>query len=137
MRRLFWGGGLVVLVFAAWAAAESKEAKSPAATAQAGLERLKKLAGEWVAADDQGQPTTKVVSIFKITAGGSAVQETLFPGSDHEMITMYTTTGGRSVGSVRSAATIRRATGPRTAKTTSNATTNSSAPGGSVQKPTT
>jgi hypothetical protein len=88
MRQSFWGGGLVLLVLAAWAAAEGKkEAKPPAV--HPGLERLKKLAGEWVAADDQGRPTDKLVSVFRVTAAGSAVQETIFPGSPHEMVTLY------------------------------------------------
>jgi hypothetical protein len=72
------------------ATAEDKnEAKPSAAAPHPGLERLKKLVGEWVAADAQGKPTDRVVSVFKITAAGSAVQETLFPGSTHEMVTLY------------------------------------------------
>jgi hypothetical protein len=34
-----------------------------------------------------------VVSIIKVTAGGSAVHETLFPGQPHEMISIYTADG--------------------------------------------
>jgi hypothetical protein len=87
MARAFWGSGLVLLALAAWVGAEDKkEEKSPAAQ---GLERLKKLSGEWVAADADGKPTSQVVSSFKVTAAGSAVQETIFPGSDHEMVTLY------------------------------------------------
>jgi hypothetical protein len=57
--------------------------------AGAALEQLKQLAGTWVQADEQGRPTDKVVSVFKVTAGGSAVHETIFPGSPHEMVTLY------------------------------------------------
>src|SRR5438045_2893874 len=90
MRRSFWGGGLVLLVLAAWATAQGKQdAKPPAPAPHPGLERLKKLAGEWVVADAQGQPTDKLISVFKVTAAGSAVQETIFPGSNHEMVTLY------------------------------------------------
>src|SRR5262245_51156677 len=53
------------------------------------LETIKKLAGDWVAVDKDGKPTDKVVSSIRVTAGGSAVREILFPGSDHEMVTMY------------------------------------------------
>jgi len=63
-------------------------AKAPTAT-HAGLERLKKLAGTWVEADKDGKPTDKVVSVIKVTAGGSAVQETLFPGQPMEMMSVY------------------------------------------------
>ncbi len=59
------------------------------AAAPAGLDQLKKLAGTWVAADEKGQPTAQVVSVFKVISAGSAVQETIFPGSDHEMVTVY------------------------------------------------
>ena len=34
-----------------------------------------------------------VVSVIRITAGGSAVHETLFPGQPHEMISLYTAEG--------------------------------------------
>jgi len=57
--------------------------------AQAGLERVKKMAGTWVEADKDGKPTDKVVSVVKVTAGGSAVHETLFPGQPMEMISVY------------------------------------------------
>jgi hypothetical protein len=54
-----------------------------------GLERLKTLAGTWVAASEDGKPTEQVVSIIKVTAGGSTVQETLFPGQPQEMMSLY------------------------------------------------
>lgn len=53
------------------------------------LDKIKKLAGEWVAADDKGKPTDKVVSVFRVIAGGSAVQETIFPGQGEEMVSVY------------------------------------------------
>jgi hypothetical protein len=53
------------------------------------LEALKGLAGEWVEVGKDGKPTDKVISSIRVTAGGSAVQETLFPGGDKEMVTMY------------------------------------------------
>jgi hypothetical protein len=59
------------------------------AAAQTNLNRFKKLAGEWVAVDDQGKPTNQVVSVYKVTAAGSVVHETMFPGTDHEMVTVY------------------------------------------------
>ena len=76
----------VALTLAATAVAEDKHG-TPAKNA--GLDRLKKLAGTWVEADDKGQPTDTIVSVFKVTSNGSAVQETIFPGSDHEMVTVY------------------------------------------------
>lgn len=53
------------------------------------LERLKELCGTWVALDENGEPTDQVVSRMKVTAGGSAILEVLFPDTDHEMVTVY------------------------------------------------
>ena len=58
-------------------------------SAQALFERLKALEGEWVAMGEDGKPTDEVVLIYHVVAGGHAVMSTEFPGSDHEMITVY------------------------------------------------
>ena len=73
----------------AGAAAEPATASQPAAVA-APFERLRNLAGEWVAAED-GEMFKKgdVVARYAVTASGSAVVETVFPGSPHEMVTVY------------------------------------------------
>jgi hypothetical protein len=65
----------------------------PAAPTNAGFEKIKGLVGTWVAADQDGKPTDQVVSVIKLTAGGSAVHETLFPGEPHEMVSVYTAEG--------------------------------------------
>jgi hypothetical protein len=54
---------------------------------------LKKLVGTWVEADKDGKPTDKVVSELKLTAGGSALVETIFPGQPMEMVSVYTVDG--------------------------------------------
>jgi hypothetical protein len=54
---------------------------------------MKKLAGTWLAADEDGKPTDRVVSIIKVTSGGSVVHETLFPGQSEEMVSVYTVEG--------------------------------------------
>jgi hypothetical protein len=72
---------------------DKAEGKLPPAPANAGLEKMKKLAGTWLAADKEGKPTDQVVSIIKVTAGGSAVHETLFPGQAMEMVSVYTADG--------------------------------------------
>lgn len=53
------------------------------------FDRLKSLAGTWVEADAEGKPTEKVFSVIRVTAGGSAVHETIFPGGDMEMVSVY------------------------------------------------
>jgi hypothetical protein len=72
---------------------DDKHNHAPAAPTNAGLEKMKSLVGTWVAADSAGEPTDQVISIIKLTAGGSAIHETLFPGQPHEMISVYTAEG--------------------------------------------
>jgi hypothetical protein len=90
MVRRFGICGLVLLALVVTVRGEEKkEAKAAAKDQNPGFERMKKLAGTWVAADKDGKPTDKVVSVFKVTASGSAVQETLFPGQAEEMVSVY------------------------------------------------
>src|SRR5438046_8519487 len=72
---------------------DDKTGKQPAPPTNAALEKMKKLAGTWLLADSDGKPTDQVASIIKVTAGGSAVHETLFPGQPHEMVSVYTVDG--------------------------------------------
>ena len=62
---------------------------------KASLELLKKLAGTWVVVDEHGNATDEVSNVFRVTAGGSAVEETVFPGTEHEMVTLYFVQDGR------------------------------------------
>jgi hypothetical protein len=70
-----------------------KTGQLPPVSTNSSLEKMKKLAGTWLAADKDGKPTDQVVSIIKVTAGGSVVHETLFPGQPHEMVSIYTVDG--------------------------------------------
>jgi hypothetical protein len=85
MLRSVWASLALAVLCTAAPADEKHEhkdgAKNPA------LEKLKKLSGEWVAVDDQGKE--QLVSVFKVTSAGSAVQETIFPGGPMEMVSMY------------------------------------------------
>jgi hypothetical protein len=60
-----------------------------AAAAEAGFARLVALQGEWVDTTGQLGPPDVVQVTYRVTGGGSAVVETLFPGSPHEMVTVY------------------------------------------------
>jgi hypothetical protein len=85
-------GLLLTLSLASFAADKKPGAKSPP-PANPVLEKMKKLAGTWLVADKNGKPTDQVASIFKVTAGGSAVVETVFPGQSEEMLSVYTVDG--------------------------------------------
>lgn len=93
MMRQVAVGGLLCLGVALWAGGEDKKEQAPKAETNAGLELMKKLVGTWVLADENGKPTEQVVSVIKLTAGGSVIHETLFPGQDHEMVSVYVADG--------------------------------------------
>jgi hypothetical protein len=75
-------------------AAEGKaDQQLPPPPTNAGLEKMKSLVGTWVAVGEDGKPTEQVMSVIKLTAGGSAVHETFFPGQPMEMVSVYTAEG--------------------------------------------
>jgi hypothetical protein len=53
-----------------------------------GFERFKLLAGEWVGKAKGKDHPQEIHVKYRVTAGGSAVVETIFPGTEHEMITV-------------------------------------------------
>jgi hypothetical protein len=65
----------------------------PAPATNATLETMKGLVGTWLIAGSDGKPTDQIGSVIRVTAGGSAVHETLFPGQAHEMVSVYTVDG--------------------------------------------
>jgi len=93
MVRQFLACGFLVAAISISACGDDKHNHSYTAPTNAGFEKMKTLVGTWVEADKDGQPTENVVSVIKLTAGGSAIHETLFPGQDHEMISIYTADG--------------------------------------------
>jgi hypothetical protein len=59
-----------------------------AATADSALAPFKRLAGEWIGKGTHGDQEHEVHIVYKVTSAGSAVVETIDPGTDHEMITV-------------------------------------------------
>jgi hypothetical protein len=80
-------GTVVIVLAAALVPARGARLAPPVNLQQ--FEALKRLAGDWVQVGKDGKPTDKIVSSIRVTAAGTALQETLFPGTDHEMVTMY------------------------------------------------
>ncbi len=79
-----------VLVMGLFMVAPTAPAGDKAASSAARrLEALKGLAGDWVEIGKDGKPTDRIVSSFRVTAGGTAIQETMCPGTEKEMVTMY------------------------------------------------
>lgn len=58
------------------------------------FDKLKSLEGTWSGKAGVGKDLEPTKVIYKVTAGGSAVMETQFPGTAHEMITLYHLDGG-------------------------------------------
>ena len=56
---------------------------------KAAFEKLKGLSGEWRGTVDTKSQGPEVTVLYKTTSNGSAVMETLFPGTEHEMLTVY------------------------------------------------
>jgi hypothetical protein len=78
---------LTALALAACAAAPARAAAP--AEAKAAFERLKSLEGTWEGQAGHGQLGQPATVVYRVASGGSVVQETLFPGTPHEMISMY------------------------------------------------
>jgi hypothetical protein len=62
----------------------------PPDNSSAELNRIKKLAGRWSAKTSMfGKKDEEVFTEYAVTAAGSAVIETIFPGTQNEMISVY------------------------------------------------
>src|SRR5262249_42594043 len=55
---------------------------------------LKKLVGQWEGKTMMGGKEVPITIRYELTSGGSAILERLFPGTPHEMISVYTADGG-------------------------------------------
>lgn len=64
----------------------ASNATRSADTATARFDKLKALAGDWTMSGGDGS----VAVTYRVTAGGTAVVETLFTGTPDEMVTIYT-----------------------------------------------
>ena len=99
MLRLKIVGSLVVggLLYASAASGKPETGVTKGnAEAAAAFDRLKQLAGDWEMANhaaDNGKTAVR----YRVTAGGSAVVETLFPEAEHEMVTVYHRDGDQLV----------------------------------------
>lgn len=57
------------------------------------FERIKELVGAWEGTSNKDGE--KVTVKYKLTSGGSAIVEELFPGTPHEMVSVYYDKGGK------------------------------------------
>src|SRR5687768_10780544 len=71
---------------AAISAGAAEKPKNPGA--KAAFERIKQLAGDWMEKDPK-TGKEMVMTRFRVTANGTAVEEIVMPGAPHEMVTIY------------------------------------------------
>jgi hypothetical protein len=79
----------VCFSFAALFVSHAGEYQSAPYTSSAEFERMKQLVGAWEGASNMGKEGGKVRVEYRLTAGGSALVETLFPGGSEEMVSVY------------------------------------------------
>jgi len=96
MKRVY---GLLIgcaMVMAVGVAAAEEGHHPPAVAGSPAFERIKALAGQWGGTSQMGsEAATPTVVGYKVTSGGSAVVETLSPGTDHEMVSVYHDRNGK------------------------------------------
>jgi hypothetical protein len=63
---------------------------------KAAFERLKSLAGEWQGSVG-GDPAHAATVRYELGSGGTIVRELLFPGTEHEMLSVYHLVGAQLV----------------------------------------
>lgn len=104
LRRLLAPLALASLLAAPAARAEGppagpeRRAAGRPSPAAAQLEKLKALEGTWSGKAAHGDsPAGDVSSTWHVTGNGSAVVETIFPGTPHEMVTVYHLDGDQLV----------------------------------------
>src|SRR5882672_3406247 len=82
----------------AWAHEESEMKMPPQKSSSAEFQLLKQLVGQWnglAVHPGQNQKPETISVQFKLTAAGSAIEETIMQGTPHEMVDMYHDENGR------------------------------------------
>jgi hypothetical protein len=77
---------LAVLSATSVAVSSAGPANASSPDAKAAFERIKSLAGTW---EGTAAGTMPVKLVYELIGQGSTVKETLFPGTPHEMLTVY------------------------------------------------
>ena len=80
---------LLVPAFAFAHHGEAHDAGAAAPPANPTFEQLKALAGTWTGTAQHGGDPMPAEVTWRVAGSGSSVIETLFPGTDHEMVTVY------------------------------------------------
>ena len=85
MKKLIFLLGLLII-----SGRVGRAHEMPVQQGSAELERIKGRAGKWEGESREPDGKTEKVTVeYKVTSGGSAVVETLMPGTPHEMTSVY------------------------------------------------
>jgi len=87
----------LTVVVAGVALAVPAVAQTAPVDGKAAFERLKTLAGTWQGQAGHGPADQAATVTYRVASGGSVVEETPFPGTPHEMISMYHLVDGELV----------------------------------------
>lgn len=61
------------------------------------FDMMKSLAGEWTGTSKMGDEEHPAHVVYRLTANGSAVLETVFPNTPHEMVSVYHDDNGKNL----------------------------------------
>ena len=93
--KKYWAGLALFLVFTAGNVRAEMPADWKPPKQSAELQTMKGMAGEWTGqSQDHGEARPMTVR-YEVTSGGSAVVETLDPGTSHEMVSIYHDKAGK------------------------------------------
>ncbi len=91
---ILMAAALLTFAGAAKAGESAKMPEPPAASVE--LAKIKLLAGHWSGTSQEANGTSQPAQVeYRVTSGGSAVVETLFAGTDHEMVSVYHDRNGK------------------------------------------
>jgi hypothetical protein len=74
------------LASALWLNAGETEKSKPGSPE---FEKMKTLVGTWAGKTDRGHGPVDITMQYRLLAGGSVLEERVFPGTPNEMVTMY------------------------------------------------
>ena len=83
------------LLAASVAVRADESAKPQSKKGSAEFERMKSLVGTWKGKTDMGQGPIDITMTYRLLAGGSVLEEKVFEGTPHEMVTMYYDQAGK------------------------------------------
>lgn len=79
----------LIILIAMCSTAFAGDHKHPTKPHSQEFERIKSLTGKWQGTISDHGKSNEIIVEYRLTSGGSAVVETLSPGTEHEMISVY------------------------------------------------